>query len=417
MITYQMFSKYRIPLLHILIFSIIYFGRDTLVTTSLLGFFKTQLISIVILFFFISLFIYCNRQCFKEILCDVRIKFLFIIIIYVLLSMIINNAFTLMYVSIIYAITVAIFISFIMDYKQFLEILSNCILFLSFYSIICIYLIKPLYFYGFIDLPQFTNSMSYPFFNLIFSFPIAMNSYIRNFGIFREPGVFQFFITICLISEMFIINRKRKYIHIVILTVSLLSTFSSSGIVQLSLIIIAYFLYKYKLILQHKLLFLCSLIIIFLFIAFIIFKNNNIFWSFLPMITKLTNLNVANPRIEALIGNCQLFFQSPFLGNDINDVLSVVEHNTSSSLILLATFGLLFFLLHLFSWFCILKQITFNESKFNKLINLLILISLFCSFNTQNLTTNSVFWSTSFVAFSQEIYRLWKSKINFIKFR
>lgn len=405
---YKIFKKNEMLSLHILIFSIIYFGRDTLITTTLLGFLNSQIILTLILLFYLFFFVKNNFGNLKLIIQDVRIKACLIICMYIMISMVINNAYTLMYISIIYAIVISLFLSLIVDYKKFMLILSNCILILGLYSLICVYIIKPLCVYGLINLPVFENSSNLQFYNMVFSFPVSTNTYIRNFSIFREPGVFQFFITISLISELFILNRKRFYIYALLHTLFMISTFSTSGMVQMVIIYLAYFIKKIINMMRNRnMIVVLFLIFALVFILYhVIVSNPNIYWTVRPMIEKLIYLNINDPRIEAIVGNIKMIVNSPIFGDDINKVLGSVSHNTSSTLLLTATFGIQFGLLHTFSWFLSVCEVKLNESKQKRVIIYILLgIALFCSFNTQNLTTNAIFWSCSFIVFFEWLYK------------
>lgn len=72
---------------------------------------------------------------------------------------------------------------------------------------------------------------------------------LRNSSIFREPGVFMVYLGLSLIVELIYLPRVRKkynVIHIIILLVALLSTFSTGGIVTGVLILLLVILSQRK---------------------------------------------------------------------------------------------------------------------------------------------------------------------------
>lgn len=73
--------------------------------------------------------------------------------------------------------------------------------------------------------------------------PLSMNDYFRNWGIFREPGFYAVFLVYALTFELFAKSKMRKrtvYMEIL----ALLTTFSTSGIVALAILLFAFFMNK-----------------------------------------------------------------------------------------------------------------------------------------------------------------------------
>ena len=83
----------------------------------------------------------------------------------------------------------------------------------------------------------------------------------------------------------------------------------------------------------------------------------------------------------------QLILRHPFVGNRFWDVLRGVNNNTSSTLILYAAYGFLGGTLNVAGWIALV----WDRSK-RLWVNLALLVILFMSFNTQNLTWDLYFW-------------------------
>ena len=113
-----------------------------------------------------------------------------------------------------------------------------------------------------------------------------------------------------------------------------------------------------------------------------------IFYEINDMITRLTTESDSRvDRQNAILINLQFIQQHPLIGNTISDVLHGTEHNTSSTLLLYAIFGIAGGTLNVAGWIALIWK---RERMF--LGNLFLLVIMFMSFNTQNLTANVFFW-------------------------
>ena len=73
---------------------------------------------------------------------------------------------------------------------------------------------------------------------LVCSLPIEPGGIIRNFGFARVPGVFAIYIIIALIFETFI-NENSSVKRIIIFTITLITTFSTTGFIAFGFYLIA----------------------------------------------------------------------------------------------------------------------------------------------------------------------------------
>ena len=106
------------------------------------------------------------------------------------------------------------------------------------------------------------------------------------------------------------------------------------------------------------------------------------------MVSKLFTLtDSTSARLDTVVHGVTTFLKSPLLGSNIATVLHGVVDNTSSTLILLGFFGIMGGLFHVTTWVALVWK------KEHKLwVNLMLLMTLFMSFNTQNLTWDVFFW-------------------------
>ena len=92
-------------------------------------------------------------------------------------------------------------------------------------------------------------------------------------------------------------------------------------------------------------------------------------------------------RKDAFLVNLQFITKHPLAGDAISNVLHGTSHNTSSTLLLYAILGVFGGTLHVASWVALAWK---RERNFFG--NLILLLILFMSFNTQNLVANVFFW-------------------------
>ena len=100
-----------------------------------------------------------------------------------------------------------------------------------------------------------------------------------------------------------------------------------------------------------------------------------------------TKSDSSTDRWDAIVTNLRFIGESPLAGNPIAQVLHGTEHNTSSTLLLFAILGLMGGTLNVAAWIALLWK---RERKI--IGNLILMVTMFMSFNTQNLTANVFFW-------------------------
>lgn len=81
--------------------------------------------------------------------------------------------------------------------------------------------------------------------NLYISVVDVVSRYKRNMGIFYEPGIFALFLNIALFIEL-LINEKKRLPQMVFITIAVITTLSTNGLITLLLIYFVFFVQKEK---------------------------------------------------------------------------------------------------------------------------------------------------------------------------
>lgn len=379
----------------LLIFFTIYFGRDTLVNTQI-GMIGSYLILGGIVLALLGIVIYnlmkknIHYQELKK-----HVIWFGIITLLIVLSMFINQCFTLRYFTMILSIGIGFLMTLFFEEMQFYKMYSKVICFLVFCSIVIMYFIGNKLSFGTI-----INAAGLEFNNLILGYVPILNNYVRNFGIFREPGVFQFFILLALYYHLMISEKMttKNKIEVVILILGLLTTFSVSAIVCFTILLFAFILKEENIvfILKNKKKIALVFIGVIISIVLLILLNRDIYWMVYSMMEKIMGIGKDDVRVSAIIANITLWIDSPLKGNDVNYVLGIVEHNTCSLLVIFSTFGTILGSIITYLWSRLIRVNV--KTYIGKIQSVLVILFLFLFLNNQCLITNVYFYIFPIVA-------------------
>ena len=188
---------------------------------------------------------------------------------------------------------------------------------------------------------------------------VKTDSFIRNWGPYREPGVFQVFIIIALIYTLF---KKENcgFKTIVVYVIALLTTFSTTGYIAFAFVIFAlvvmkkHTLSKRKRKLIYTLLSFCMLTFVYMALfTDLLFKDG--YGSVFGKIAAGQGSASFRARAASFSVNTAIFLKNPLLGKGITYVDSMfmplaleryhflIKDNTNMLFIHLAKFGLPFF--------------------------------------------------------------------------
>jgi len=334
----------------ILLFLTIILSRNTLISNNLFGFYKS---TILLMLVFIPLMImYFYNKVYK------KMDLIFIIILLSIgFSIILKGDIQLYNLSVLaYLIIAYIFIK-MYELKDIIKWYIIILLFLSLYSLLFIYIIYPMLVssFGIHKLLNFSNffynSISTPFLNFGFAFPVVIQGYVRNFGIFTEPGIYQFYLLVALLISGYsnvTLNKKIRKFLIFIFGLTLITTFSSSGYLCL-LILSSYYIINYYLKIknnltkkQKEIIWGIFILLLIVFVLYVIFINNTFTSMIKAVIIKFFSSNEStNVRLYSVIYTLKLFFTSILVGNKLSLVLDNSVIITNTNITFLAVYGLI----------------------------------------------------------------------------
>lgn len=397
------------------LFVMLYLARDTLFTTSVFGFNRSQFLVLGLICAAGLVFLAYNRRNWKRIITDERMVVIILSAVVLLAPMLLKRDWQMMYFSILICLFFAVFLTYFISYQEVAKYYVIIMTVLGLYSVIAAYFLRIPVDRGLISVPTFVNAKDFLFHN--FGLAFVSGSYVkeRNFGIFREPGVYQYFILLALFLNTYIAQWKKQgtmWIINAVLAVVMLTTLATGGMIELALFAMVVFIDKklYK----HKIAWIavaCVLAVLAIAIAVIIIDKDTVYYTLRWMITtKLTGqTDSSQDRINAILTDIDFFLHNPILGSTISEVLHAVEHNTSSTLILYAIFGVVGGTLNVAAWGALVWD------KERKLwANLALLVILFMSFNTQNLVADVFFWLLPYMALTERglpLLKKWKGEV------
>ncbi len=233
--------------------------------------------------------------------------------------------------------------------------------------------------------------------NIIFT--INSDGALRNSGFMWEPKGFANFVTIAIIFRLFMNNLVLNDKKILVLVLAVISTFSTTGILVLFLILTFYFINK-------KAIVLLSIFPIFLIISYSLFINSEILYKKILYEISLENeykmlLDKKDyesdvyslGRIGSLIVDFNDFLKKPIFGYGFTR-----ENRTQSAYVklvrvngfsdLLAVYGLGIFLFF-YRYYVFLKLLNTKKYKFLSIL----LISIICIYFASTLTGHP-FWTS-----------------------
>ncbi len=396
-------NKVHFPILACFLSLCLIIGRDTLIANVSLGFYPSQIITILLVGILGILFAITNFQSLRDILKDHRLWIIWIGSIIYLLPMFVKQDFQLMYASILFCLIFGVFISFISSIEQTGKVFVFIIGALSLYSFLSLYVLNPLAVNGVLPANQVTNSAGVTLNHFGLAYAIPQTHYIRNFSIFREPGVFSFFINLAFYLNNEIVTYSKKYVYYVlnaILVLASISTFSTSGI-AVTCALCLFFVLDKKL---YKAKYFWGIAggiaaVATLFIIVVIIKKGTLYWELLSMVNKLFTKNESIfARVTSLVENIKLIATHFFFGDTVWNVFYSFGNNTSSTLILLSMCGVFGGLANIVLWISFLWK-----KNRHILLNIFLILVMFLSFNTQNLTTNLFFWLFPLMSYCNKI--------------
>lgn len=373
--------------------AMLFLARDSMFTTAVIGFEKAQFLMLGVICLLGVAFLIANRRNLLQILKDRRMIVAGIAAAVCLLPMLVKRDWQLMYFSVLLCLLTGAFLSYFLTLRDAAKYYVVILSVLGAYSVLAAYILRIGVDSGAYAVPVFQNSMGFEFHNFFLS--IVPDTYVknRNFGIFREPGVYQFFLITALYLNNYEVEWKRPWqLWLVngILAATMVSTFATGGVAEMGLLAIVLFFdkkwYRNKRICAVAVgLILCVAVIAGVSIA----RKNVLYWEVYDMaIGKFVNGQDSSvERMDAVVTDISIFLHHPIFGAKIAEVLYATANNTTSTLILFSAFGIPAALLHIACWVALVWR-----KKRKIWVNLALVVILFMSFNTQNLIADVFLW-------------------------
>ena len=203
--------------------------------------------------------------------------------------------------------------------------------------------------------PVFTNVAEQPFYNFfVFLVPTHVE-HLRNYGFFREPGVFQMYLIMALVFNTYN-NNGFNLKYFIILSIALVFTYSTTGFIAYGIYLILFYLQSKKNKISKKTLRKITLLLI-VGVTFLMLKTD-LLSSEGMVFDKFENTNRGTTvaRLASYTSTYDLWRESPVFGNGLTkteDKFKEITYafygqestNTNTLMSELATYGTLFFIL------------------------------------------------------------------------
>lgn len=382
----------------VFLFVMLLLARDTLITSIRLGFYRSQFWMLAGIALLGLAFLIRNRRNLREILTDRRMAVLAVFSLVLLVPMVGKRDWQMMYFSILLCLIFPVFLTYFTDSRRVAKYYVGILTALGIYSVLATYLFRRLAWAGVFTPPVRVNDAGMEFFDFLLCFGVKNRFWHRNFGIFREPGVYQFFLILGLYLNNYLVDWKKEGVRWAVnlaLTLTMVTTFAIGGFVETGLFaLFLYFDKGYHRTKTGRLVGISAVGVALGAVLYILVQMrrpgfaHTIFYEFYDMFIRLTTDSESMlDRLSAIFTDVEFFLQHPLLGERIAPVLHGTNHNTSSTLLLFAILGVAGGTLHLATWIALLWK---RERNF--LGNLILLGIFLMSFNTQNLIADVFFW-------------------------
>lgn len=247
----------------------------------------------------------------------------------------------------------------ILPIKDFVRYFEKVMFFLAIYSLVC---------FGIANIsteiirrfPVMTNIADVEFYCLglaVFTkYSMIDSFFLRNYGMFREPGVYQMFLNFALCCYLFCKTTPKKLnvFHIAVYLVAILTTTSTTGIFSVIVVMLAFVADCNT---ENKKIKRWVLVGGVLVVAVVLSG-----WSdkLLYAVNKLSDKNTDSmiSRMGSITVNLQMFLEHPLIGIGQSNVDNVFAqylntrasavHNTNTILFMFACYGMLFGSLYLY---------------------------------------------------------------------
>lgn len=380
-------------------------ARSTMYTSIFLGFTLSQAVMIGTIVLIGFTFLAVNRKKLKAVLTDRRMLLFGMAAMVILLPMLVKGDWQLMYFTILLSWFFAIFLTYFTTVEELGKYYVLILTALSALSLVGLFVLKPMVHMGWIPGNPFDSPGGWHMFNFGLTFVCDKNLHmvnaLRNFGIFREPGLFQIFLFVAIQLNNYTVNWDKPWkmwAVDAVLFMTLLTTFATGGVLALGIYIVFLFFDKglYR---DRRMQILAAAVVAagILLLVYALRKGGSWAYELIGMVEKFVYRSYSfDARIESVVADAELFVSHPILGADMNEVVYAVPNNTATSAILFAVFGIVGGCVHVLSW----AALAWRKER-HWLMNVILMVILFIPFNTQNVMHDMFFWLFPAMALAQ----------------
>ena len=310
-----------------------------------------------------------------------------------------------MYFTILLSWFFAIFLTYFTTVEELGKYYVLILTALSALSLVGLFVLKPMVHMGWIPGNPFDSPGGWHMFNFGLTFVCDKNLHmvnaLRNFGIFREPGLFQIFLFVAIQLNNYTVNWDKPWkmwTVDAVLFMTLLTTFATGGVLALGIYIVFLFFDKglYR---DRRMQILAAAVVAagMLLLAYALMQGGSWAYELIGMVEKFVYRSYSfDARIESVVADAELFVSHPILGADMNEVVYAVPNNTATSAILFAVFGIVGGCVHVLSW----AALAWRKER-HWMMNVILMVILFIPFNTQNVMHDMFFWLFPAMALAQ----------------
>lgn len=380
-------------------------ARSTMYTSTFLGFTLSQAVMIGTIVLIGFTFLAVNRKNLKAVLTDRRMLLFGMAAMVILLPMLVKGDWQLMYFTILLSWFFAIFLTYFTTVEELGKYYVLILTALSALSLVGLFVLKPMVHMGWIPGNPFDSPGGWHMFNFGLTFVCDKNLHmvnaLRNFGIFREPGLFQTFLFVAIQLNNYTVNWDKPWkmwAVDAVLFMTLLTTFATGGVLALGIYIVFLFfdkgLYRVR---RMQILAAAVVAVGMLLLVYALRKGGSWAYELIGMVEKFVYRSYSfDARIESVVADAELFVSHPILGADMNEVVYAVPNNTATSAILFAVFGIVGGCVHVLSW----AALAWRKER-HWMMNVILMVILFIPFNTQNVMNDMFFWLFPAMALAQ----------------
>lgn len=381
-------------------------ARSTMYTSTFLGFTLSQAVMIGTIVLIGFTFLAVNRKKLKAVLTDRRMLLFGMAAMVILLPMLVKGDWQLMYFTILLSWFFAIFLTYFTTVEELGKYYVLVMTALGALSLVGLFVLKPMVHMGWIPGNPFDSPGGWHMFNFGLTFVCDKNLHmvnaLRNFGIFREPGLFQIFLFVAIQLNNYTADWDRPWkmwTVNAILFMTLLTTFATGGVLALGVYIVFLFFDKglYR---DRRMQILAAAVVTagILLLVYALRKGGSWAYELIGMVEKFVYRSYSfDARIESVVADAELFISHPLFGADMNTVVYAVANNTATSAILFAVFGIVGGCVHVLSW----AALAWRKER-HWLMNVILMVILFIPFNTQNVMHDMFFWLFPIMALTEK---------------